>query len=104
MAWILIVHIVHTLNSSVWNSQEESRMENKSYFFGGNITFFAIPFCGIGESISGWMTIACMINNFCEVEFANVFMADGVWGGISTEAPCIRLLLFLDWYGKVPGK
>ena len=39
--------------------QEESRMENKSYFFGGNITFFfAIPFRGIGESISGWMFIA----------------------------------------------
>jgi hypothetical protein len=35
------------------------------------------------------MTIACIINNFCEVEDANVFMADGVWGGISAEAPCI---------------
>ena len=58
MAWVLIVHRVHTLNSSVWKSQEESRMENKLYFFGGNITFFAIPFRGIGESISGWMTIA----------------------------------------------
>lgn len=90
MAWVLIVHIVHTLNSSVWKSQEESRMENKSYFFGGNITFFfAIPFRGIDESISGWMTIACIINNFCEVEDANVFMADGVWGGISAQAPCI---------------
>lgn len=102
MAWVLIVHIVHTLNSSVWKSQEESRMENKSYFFGGNITFFAIPFCGIGESISGWMTIACIINNFCEVEDAN--MADSVWGGISARHLAFRLLLFLDWYGKVPGK
>jgi len=55
------------MNSSVWKSQEESRMENKSYFFGLIISrFFAIPFfrgC-IGESISGWMTIACSIFSF----------------------------------------
>jgi len=48
------------------------------------------------------MTIACIINNFCEVEDAN--MADSVWGGISARHLAFRLLLFLDWYGKVPGK
>jgi len=55
------------MNSSVWKSQEESRMENKSYFFWVDyFAFFAIPFfrgC-IGESISGWMTIACSIFSF----------------------------------------
>jgi hypothetical protein len=59
------------------------------FFWGQYYFFFAIPFRGIDESISGWMTIACIINNFCEVEDANVFMADGVWGGISAQAPCI---------------
>jgi len=42
------------------------------FFWGQYYFFFAIPFRGIDESISGWMTIACIINNFCEVEFANV--------------------------------
>lgn len=69
---------------------------------GAILLFFAIPFRGIDESISGWMTIACIINNFCEVEDAN--MADSVWGGISARHLAFRLLLFLDWYGKVPGK
>lgn len=31
-------------------------------------------------------------------------MADSVWGGISARHLAFRLLLFLDWYGKVPGK
>jgi len=72
------------------------------FFWGQYYFFFAIPFRGIDESISGWMTIACIINNFCEVEDAN--MADRVWGGISARHLAFRLLLFLDWYGKVPGK
>ena len=55
------------MNSSVWKSQEESRMENKSYFFGLIISRFLLFhfFRGcIGESISGWMTIACSIFSF----------------------------------------
>jgi len=70
-------------------------------FFWGQYYFFAIPFCGIGESISGWMTIACIINTFCEVEDANILLADGIWGDISAKAPCIAptALSRLAWQG-----
>ena len=68
---------------------------------GAILLFFAIPFRGIDESISGWMTIACIINNFCEVEDANILLADGIWGDISAKAPCIAPIALsrLAWQG-----